>query len=184
MLCAMSVTIRSGRPEDAPGVARVHCDSWRATYGGIVPQSYLDSMAPADTVERWCSCMTGERPGVHLLVAEEAGQIVGFETYGPARPPDFGYAGELYAAYLLPRAQGRGLGTAMLAQVGEGLAAQGLNDMIVWVMEDNARGRRFYGGAARGQPIEGSRQAFEIAGREIWELAYGFRPLPGRATTG
>jgi len=111
-------------------------------------------------------------------VAEENGKIIGFETYGPAREPNFGYTGELYAAYFLPEAMGKGLGTEMMKAAVRDLATQGLNDMIVWVMEANERGRRFYEKILGGAVVEGSRQSFEIEGTAIWEIAYGFRPLP------
>lgn len=174
----MTVIIRPARSEDAPGVAAVHSASWRATYPGTVPQPYLDDMHPEKTVERWREATEGKHPGAHLLVAEENGKIIGFETYGPSREPSFGYAGELYAAYFLPEAMGKGLGTAMMKTVVRDLSAQGLNDMIVWVIEANARGRRFYETILGGVIVEGSRQSFEIAGATIWEIAYGFRPLP------
>jgi hypothetical protein len=48
---------------------------------------------------------------------------------------------------------------------------------MLWVIESNTRARRFYesfGGVA----ISNSRQSFEIDGATIWEVAYGFRPLP------
>jgi GNAT superfamily N-acetyltransferase len=128
-------------------------------------------------VERWRDAAAGKHPGAHLLVAEENGKIIGFETYGPAREPRFGYAGELYAAYFLPEAMGKGLGTQMMKTVVRDLAAQGLTDMIVWVLEANTRGRRFYGKILGGVVVEGSRQSFEIDGTAIWEIAYGFRPL-------
>lgn len=172
------VTIRPARSEDAPGVAAVHSASWRATYPGIVPQSYLDDMCPEKTVERWRDAAVGKHPGAHLLVAEEASKIIGFETYGPAREPNFGYSGELYAAYFLPEAMGKGLGTEMMKIVVRDLAAQGLNDMIVWVMEANERGRRFYEKILSGVAVPDSRQSFEIEGAMVWEIAYGFRPLP------
>jgi ribosomal protein S18 acetylase RimI-like enzyme len=172
------VTIRPARSDDAEGIATVHSASWRSTYPGVVPQSYLDDMHPEKTVERWRDAAAGKHPGAHLLVAEEGGKIIGFETYGPAREPAFGYAGELYAAYFLPEAMGKGLGTEMMKTVFRDLCAQGLNDMIVWVMEANTRGRRFYEKILGGAIVEGSRQSFEIAGATIWEIAYGFRPLP------
>jgi L-amino acid N-acyltransferase YncA len=174
----MTVTIRPARSEDAEGIAAVHSASWRATYPGIVPQSTLDEMHPEKTVERWRDAAAGKHPGAHLLIAEENGTIIGFETYGPAREPAFGYVGELYAAYFLPEAMGKGLGTKMMKTVVRDLSAQDLNDMIVWVMEANDRGRRFYEKILGGVLVEGSRQSFEIAGATIWEIAYGFRPLP------
>ncbi len=172
------VTIRYARAEDATGIAHVHSASWRATYRGIVPQSTLDDMHPEKTVARWREPAAGNVPGTHLLVAEENGAIVGFEVYGPAREPSFDYSGELYAAYFLPEAMGKGLGTEMMKTVVRDLTAQGLNDMIVWVMEANERGRRFYEKLLGGTVIPRSRKSFDIDGVEIWEIAYGFRPLP------
>jgi L-amino acid N-acyltransferase YncA len=173
------VMIRPGQIEDAPGVATVHSTSWRHAYCGIVPQAHLDGMAPEKTVERWQKAISGDAaPGVHVLVADEAGKIVGFQVYGPAREPNYGYSGELYAAYFLPEAMGKGLGTEMIKIVSRDLAAQGLNDMIVWVMEANERGCRFYEKVLGGSVVPNSRKSFDIEGTEIWEVAYGFRPLP------
>jgi L-amino acid N-acyltransferase YncA len=173
------VTIRPGRVADAEGIAHVHSTSWRHAYRGIVPQSTLDEMHPEKTVSRWQSAISGEAmAGAHLLVAEEGVRIVGFQVYGPAREPSFGYAGELYAAYFLPEAMGKGLGTQMMKTVVHDLTAQGLNDMIVWVMEANERGRRFYEKLLGGAVVPDSRKSFDVDGAEIWEIAYGFRPLP------
>lgn len=170
------VTIRPGRAADAEGIANVHAMSWRHAYRGIVPQSHLDGMAPEKTVQRWREAMAGEV--AQMLVADNGGKIIGFQVYGPAREPAFGYSGELYAAYFLPEAMGKGLGTAMMKHVVKDLAARGLNDMIVWVMEANDRGRRFYEAILGGAVVPGSRKSFDIDGTEIWEIAYGFRPLP------
>jgi ribosomal protein S18 acetylase RimI-like enzyme len=170
------VTIRPGRTADAEGIANVHAMSWRHTYRGIVPQSHLDGMTPEKTVQRWREAMAGEV--AQMLVADDGGKIIGFQVYGPAREPAFGYSGELYAAYFLPEAMGKGLGTAMMKHVVKDLAARALNDMIVWVMEANDRGRRFYEKILGGAVVPGSRKSFDIDGTEIWEIAYGFRPLP------
>ena len=172
--------VRAARPQDAHAVARVRTISWQATYRGTVPGSYLDAMTPADSEESWRALAAGEMPGNELLVCEVDGEVVGFAAYGVARPPDFGYSGELFATYYLPEAMGKGYGTATVANVVEGLKRLGHGDMILWVMQANARGRRFYEGIG-GAAIEGSRQSFEIEGTPIWEIAYGFRPLPAIA---
>jgi GNAT superfamily N-acetyltransferase len=169
--------IRPALPQDAHAVARVRTLSWQATYRGTVPDSYLDALTPAESEDRWRAVAGGEMPGAELLVCEVDGDVVGFASYGAARSPDFGYGGELYATYYLPDAMGKGYGTAMVARVIAGLKRLGHSDMILWVMEANARGRHFYdrlGGTA----IDGARQSFEIDGTAIWEIAYGFRPLP------
>lgn len=37
--------IRPARMADADAIARVHVDSWRTTYPGIVPDDYLATMS-------------------------------------------------------------------------------------------------------------------------------------------
>ncbi len=83
----------------------------------------------------------------------------------------------MYATYYLPEAMGKGYGSATMRQAIEGLKRLGHDDMILWVMEANTRGRRFYDGIG-GRVVPGSRQSFAIDGTTIWEIAYGFRPLP------
>ncbi|HEX4303532.1 MAG TPA: GNAT family N-acetyltransferase [Rhizomicrobium sp.] len=172
--------IRPATPEDAHAVAQIRVTSWQATYRGTVPDSALDAMTPEETENNWRAVAAGEVANAELLVCEVEGAVVGFACYGAARPPDFGHGGELYATYYLPEAMGKGYGTRMVAQVVRCLARMGHSDMILWVMEANARGRRFYDGIG-GTVVPDSRRSFEIDGREIWEIAYGFRPLPDLA---
>jgi hypothetical protein len=73
---------------------------------------------------------------------------------------------------------GKGYGSAMLREVTSGLIRLGHGDMIVWVMEANARGRNFYENILRMTLVENARQSFEIDGATLWEVAYGLRPLP------
>ena len=172
----MSPHIRPAKPDDALAVATVRVVSWQSAYRGVVPDAYLDAMNP--NLAHWGRLANGEEPGSELLVAEEDSRIVGFAVYGAARPPTFGYSGELYATYWLPDAMGKGYGTLMMAHVFEGLKRLGHDDMIVWVMEANIRGRKFYEHLEGVTDIEGSRKSFEIAGTTLWEIAYGLRPLP------
>jgi GNAT superfamily N-acetyltransferase len=169
--------IRPALPQDARAIAEVRVASWRATYRGVVPDSYLDALTPEESEDRWRAVATGEVPGAELRVCEVDGAVVGFAAYGAARDPSFGHGGELYATYYLPEAMGKGYGSAMLREVTARLVALGHNDMIVWVMEANARGRAFYENILRMTPVEGARQSFAIDGVTIWELAYGLRPL-------
>lgn len=169
--------IRPATPVDAHDIAQVRVSSWRATYRGVVPDSYLDALDAAESEERWRAVAAGEVPGVELLVCEAEGRIVGFAAYGAARKPKRGHSGELYATYYLPEAMGKGYGSAMLRDVVAGLIRQGHDNMIVWVMEANARGRRFYEDILKARLVEGSRQSFEIDGQTIYELAYSLSPL-------
>lgn len=173
----MSATIRLAKADDALAIARVRMISWQAAYRGIVPDAYLDAMRAEDAVERWRAASGGEMAGTEVLVCIEDGAVIGFASYGAARPPTLGFGGELHATYFLPAAMGRGFGSHMMEKVHAGLIRLGHDDMIVWVMEANTRGRNFYEKNLAMALVSGSRQSFEIAGQEIWEVAYGLRPL-------
>ena len=174
----MSVLIRPARAEDALATATVRVMSWQAAYRGIVPGAHLDAMTPQKNLDHWRNLASGGEPGTELLVAEEGDRIVGFAVYGAARPPTLGYRGELHATYWLPEATGKGYGTQMMQHVLAGLRRLGHDDMIAWVMEANARGRRFYEHFENMVQVKDSRRSFEIAGTTLWEVAYGLRALP------
>lgn len=46
--------------------------------------------------------------------------------------------------YLLPEYIGRGYGGPLLEAAVETLAEQGFRDVLLWVLEENRRARRFY----------------------------------------
>ncbi|MEJ1967898.1 MAG: GNAT family N-acetyltransferase [Rhizomicrobium sp.] len=170
--------IRPATPHDARAIAEVRVASWRATYRGAVPDSYLEAMRPDKSEAHWRAIAAGESPGTELLVSDIDGAVVGFAVYGAARPPSHGHEGELHAIYYLPQAMGKGHGSAMLHEVVRGLRRLGHDDMIVWVMEANARGRNFYETVLHMTLLADSRQTFEIDGATIGEIAYSLRPLP------
>jgi L-amino acid N-acyltransferase YncA len=171
----MTVTIRLARPEDGDTVADIRVASWRATYGGIVPASYLETMG--SDRDQWCAVAAGKSNGVELLVCEVDGSVVGFACYGPARVPTFDFTAELYATYFRPDAIGKGYGTATMQMALHGIERLGHRDAILWVLEDNLRARSFYERMS-GTLVSGSRRSFVIDGQAIWEVAYGFRLPP------
>jgi ribosomal protein S18 acetylase RimI-like enzyme len=52
--------------------------------------------------------------------------------------------GELFAIYVLPDASGRGVGRALMVEVVNRLAADGFEEAVLSVLEDNPRTRGFY----------------------------------------
>lgn len=159
---------------DAPGIARVHVDSWRATYRGIIPDDILANLSYETRQVEWESGLgrpNGERV---IFVAEDADEgIVGFACGGPERSGDSNYTGELYAVYVLERYQRMGVGKALTRLVGERLVRNGLTGMLVWVLAENpSRGfyERLGGQIVRGQIIEVEHVSLE-------EVAYGWLDL-------
>ena len=154
------VTIREARRDDAPGIARVHVDSWRTTYRGVLPDAFLAGLSYADRERLWERWLEAAASGASsVFVAEElsdgaseaatAGdlhpptRIVGFASGGPAGRETPEYSGELNMIYLLQSHQRRGLGRALLRRVVERLALEGRHSLFVWVARDNPS-RGFY----------------------------------------
>jgi ribosomal protein S18 acetylase RimI-like enzyme len=165
------IAIEKARPEDPPQIAAAHVAAWRETYVGLVPQPVLDGLDPAARERMWRRHLEQGRP---LAVAREADGIVGFAAGGSCQECLPGFAAELYAIYLLRRAQRRGVGTRLFEAVRTSLAAAGFGDLTLWVFADNRLARSFY--EKRGGVMVGER-TIEIGGRSIAERAYAWRPL-------
>lgn len=166
----MTVTIRDARPDDAAGIARVHVDSWKSTYRGIVPDEVLDALSYEKREDQRRRIFQTRVPGAFTLVAEdERGTIVGFADAGPERKGDPEYRSELYAIYLPAAAQGRGIGRQLFDEVMRRLYADGYLGMMLWVLADNPS-RGFYERMG-GRPVR--TQTITI-GKELAEIGYGW----------
>jgi L-amino acid N-acyltransferase YncA len=153
----------------------LHVRSWRTAYGGIVPDTILDGLSIEGRRESWARAIalaSAETPqDVRIWVVEEAGQVLGLATTGPSRDDDaLPGTGELRAIYLAPEAWSRGLGSALLAVAVDDLRKRGFAPLVLWVIEANARGRRFYEGA--GWHPDGARKPIDFDGVPVDEIRY------------
>jgi GNAT superfamily N-acetyltransferase len=165
--------IREARQEDAAAIARVHVDSWRTTYRGIVPEGFLAEMSYEDFEDRWRGWLrnVGEPRRTFRVAELPSGRIVGFASGGPRQGAGYtDYAGELYTLYLLREHQRAGIGQRLLGSVARGLAEGGAYSLLAWVLARNPS-RPFY--EAVGGELLGS-QEIEIGGARLEEVAYGW----------
>jgi ribosomal protein S18 acetylase RimI-like enzyme len=167
--------IRAAQPEDAPAIGRVQVETWRAAYRGIVWDATLAGLSPTERARQWRELLADNSGARFIVVAQDATDgVSGFAAAGPERSGESTYQGELYAIYVLPSHQRRGLGGSLVRAVASRLAAAGTTSMLLWVLEANAQGRAFYEGlggiVVRTQPID-------IAGQTLTEVAYGWPDL-------
>ncbi|MFN7112964.1 MAG: GNAT family N-acetyltransferase [Alphaproteobacteria bacterium] len=170
------IQIRPATAADAPGMANVHVQSWRETYGGIVPEAHLAGLDVAVRTQRWQDNFLGAKPPWQVFVAVSdggSGDILGFVSLGAAREDFGGFAGELYALYLLRAAQGTGTGRQLFDAARQSLKSCGINAMYLWVLADNpaAGFYRHMGGRELG------RKMLDIGGKSLEEIAYGWEEL-------
>ena len=173
-----SVRIRQAGPADAGSIADVQARTWRTAYLGLLPHDVLVGFGAAQGSAFWQRVLERADGGDAVLVAEFERAIVGFVSSGPIRERIPGYSAEFYALYVLPEAQGCGIGTALIAQAGRGLVRRRWLGATVWVLEDNTLGRRFYEGLG-GLPL-GVAKALAYRGTSypaVREVAYGWPDL-------
>jgi len=170
------IQIRPATAADAAGIARVHVQSWRETYAGIVPESHLAGLDVAARAQRWQDSFGQAKPPWGAFVALSGagdGEVLGFVSLGAAREDFNGFTGELYALYLLQAAQGAGIGRQLFDAARQSLKSCGINAMYLWVLADNptAGFYRHMGGREIG------RKRLEIGSKELEEIAYGWEEL-------
>jgi len=156
------VTIRAARIGDAAAIAAVQRASWFAAYEGIIAHDIIDEFTAPDDGARMRQTFRA-RPWQHTIVAvaDVAGPgpaaIIGYASFGPERdvlhgswPYELTSAGvagqvaELYAFYTDPGWWSTGTGRALMERVLRDTARLDFAEIVLWVLEKNARARRFY----------------------------------------
>ncbi len=167
------ITVRAATPADAESIAVVHVNSWRTTYGELLPADYLAGLSVESRATRWHdSLIQLDRP-MDVFVALDGEQIVGFISGGPERSGHPLYKSELYAIYLLASYQGQGIGRRLTGALAERLLTRGFITLLLWVLQGNPA-VRFYealGGIRVGEKL------IEIGDTTLTEWAYGYDDL-------
>jgi ribosomal protein S18 acetylase RimI-like enzyme len=168
----MEVKVRRAVVDDADSIALVQVESWRKTYAGILPDAYLESLNIEKHAMIW---RQGMREGpMFVFVAEDSWGIFGFVSGGALRDPIEGYDAELYAIYLMPARQRRGVGLELALALREALLMASFSGMIVWVLEQNLPAVSFYKRLG-GIPV--AQKTIDIGGTVLSEMAFGWPVL-------
>lgn len=163
--------VREAMVSDARAIAKVHVRSWRDSCRKILPEQVR--FLVDQSVER---CFRMHAKGiaereVSGVVAEVDGQVVGFGVAGPSKHEAFDR--ELFALYVLPDAQGRGLGKALVEQLATSLYAEGHRSLLAWVLVDNPA-LHFYESLGAQKCAT---DTLHLAGEALDEVGIGWRDL-------
>jgi ribosomal protein S18 acetylase RimI-like enzyme len=168
------IRLRAARPADARAIARIHVETWRSTYPGMVPDRTLIGMTVDEKASSWRHALANPATEEVVLVADAAGEgPVGFASAGRNRERALPFAGEVHTLYVLPDWQNQGIGRRLLKAGFERLGAMGIASAVIWVLADNPS-RFFYermGGKRAGERDE------RIWGALLHEIAYGWSRL-------
>lgn len=123
--------IRDATEADLPRILAI-------TNQAIAETTALWTIAPATPDSRAAWFRERRAGGFPVLVAEHAGKVAGFASFGPFRPHD-GYLHTVeHSLYVDPPMQGRGLGRAMLAALIVRARESGKHAMVGGIEASNA----------------------------------------------
>ncbi len=164
--------VREAAHCDVSAMARVHVDTWRTTYRGIVPDEFLANLSYERRENGWRQVLDNAPKDVNFtcVAEDESGQIVGFANGGVERAGDPVYQGELSAIYVLKSYQQKGIGRELVQAVTQRLGRMNIHSMLVWVLADNPA-CRFYK-MLGGQKVY--EKEIEIGGAKLIEIGYGW----------
>ena len=176
-MTGLAARVRPALPGDAAAIARVHVETWRTTYAGVVPDDYLLGLREADQRRFWRRQIAARAWPGSVQVAEAPGagkrSIVGFGSCGAVRSEALPYKAEIYTLYVTSDWQGRGIGRSLLTSLFQSSLSAGLPSAFLWVLSRNPS-RYFYealGGEAVGERKE------RFAGSWLEETAYAWDDL-------
>jgi ribosomal protein S18 acetylase RimI-like enzyme len=177
------LNIRRRISADAAGIAKVHIDSWKTAYRGIVSQSYLEGVSYS-TRETWWLERLSNLPKFVFVAEDESRQpgesIIGFCAGGTNRSTDDSvYSAELRSIYILERYRRQGVGQALLKSLVGEFIENGFDSMIVWVLAKNPY-LAFYEKLG-GKYVQ--TQDIQIGGSAFVEIAFGWTNLRGLIET-
>ena len=135
---------RPAVPGDAAAIRQVFIASYIDQFANLYSQADLDAFLAECTVERWTRALADPRSAGRI--GEIAGRVVGYALLTAVKFPGErpATALELSQLYLLPEAQGRGIGPVLLDWSIAEARARGATELVLSVFVDNRRARRLY----------------------------------------
>lgn len=158
--------IREATAEDALLISQIIAESWRSAYRGLIDPVYLSRLPEAYWLPSMRAWLGSGR--MYGYVAEMSGHAVGSVIYGRGRDEDHADWGEIVSLYLLPEAEGQGIGHALLTAALDALQADGYDRVYLWSIAGNEHAEQFY--HRHGFVRSGDRVRYKIGSGEVTDV--------------
>lgn len=165
------VRIRPAEAKDARQIAEVHVKTWQCVYRGQIPDAYLDSLSIEKRTETWKKQIEEPEKGIHILVVELHGRVIGWCSFGVSRDDDaYVDTGELMGIYMHPNFMGKGYGSILMDSALTLLKQNGYKKATLWVLDTNEKTRKWY--ESKGWRVEGKTKVDKRDSFELKETRY------------
>jgi len=163
------ITTRPATPADAAAIAEIHVRAWQTAYRGMMDDAFLDALSVVQRVAQWRERLTAGRDDLHVWVAEQEGEVVGFCSFGPSDEDDVPRrTAILHTIYVRPGLTRAGVGSALLTRAEQAMREAGYRHAVLWMLKQNANAGAFYDRA--GWRADGSEQQFDRMGQPTTEV--------------
>jgi ribosomal protein S18 acetylase RimI-like enzyme len=168
---AAGFVLAAAGPAEADRIARLHAESWRATYRDIASGPYLDGPVYAERAAFWRARMQSQGGGRRLvLLATRGREDAGFMC--TFLDGDGAWGAALDNLHVLPRWQGHGLGRRLMSEAARFVLERAPGKAIfLMVYERNVAARAFYD-AMGGENVERVLDEKPGGGGTAWTLRY------------
>lgn len=125
-------------------IASAQMRAWQEAFKGILSEELLSNLAAEDFADNWKGILTQQQRKNYIWL-NEAGQGVGFVSYGKPKSDTETADFEIYGIYVHPEYWGAGVGYELMKFAVESLAKLSLSARIVlWTMKENKQSKHFY----------------------------------------
>lgn len=128
---------------DSEQIAELHAQSWRESYRGIFPDSFLDKTVWTDRKNCWLERLTKPKPNQYVVVVIDNKTLIGFICAFGNQDPIWGtFIDNLHVS---SSHKGQGIGKVLMHKVAKWSMENYPDDGIhLEVLEENSGARGFY----------------------------------------
>lgn len=139
-----SIRVRNAERIYPDTIARLHAESYRAAFRGMLSDEYLDNHAISDRLTVWKKRVSIPEHNQRMFVAEEIdGTLVGFAYCYGGKHEKFGTF--LDSLHVAPKHNRKGIGTMLIAHAALwNKSAYPEDGLWLWVRARNTSAIRFY----------------------------------------
>jgi ribosomal protein S18 acetylase RimI-like enzyme len=133
------ISIENPSPADAEAIAYLNVNTWKNTYIDLLPRGFVEGKKVTEkNINAWYHTVTNQnKENIVFIARAENSDILGFVWGGKARDNIQNIPVELYAIYVSPEYQRKGIGTALFTHFFDYIQELGFKRMYLWVLHNN-----------------------------------------------